>query len=150
METPTGVSDLVDLWVIKIKKTMILCARSTSRSREESMTQIKRREHVNGLFILVTITRFYDYQTWPTHMLLRNSRGAQRFVGFCSLDCAFRVLIGWVGKLQSYDRYDQLRPYMTETGLFFKIFFLLRLCHPRHSLRPSMTHHLRPKFYNWL
>ena len=31
-----GFSDLVDLWVIKIKKPMILCARSTSRSSEQS------------------------------------------------------------------------------------------------------------------
>ena len=30
----------------------------------------------------------------------RNSRDAQRFVGFF-LDCAFRVLIGWAGKLRS-------------------------------------------------
>ena len=29
-------SDLGDLWVIRIKKPMILCARSTSRSREHS------------------------------------------------------------------------------------------------------------------
>ena len=29
-----GFSDPVDLWVIKIKKPMILCARSTSRSSE--------------------------------------------------------------------------------------------------------------------
>ena len=32
----TDFSDLVDLWVIKIKKPMILCARSTPRSREQS------------------------------------------------------------------------------------------------------------------
>ena len=31
-----GCSDFVDLWVIKIKKPMILCARSTSISREQS------------------------------------------------------------------------------------------------------------------
>ena len=35
-----GFSDLVDLWVIKLKKPMILCARSTSRSREQ---RTKRR-----------------------------------------------------------------------------------------------------------
>ena len=31
-----GFSDLIDLWVIKIKKPMILCARTTLRSREQS------------------------------------------------------------------------------------------------------------------
>ena len=30
-----GFSDLFDLWVIKIRKTMILCARSTSRPNEQ-------------------------------------------------------------------------------------------------------------------
>ena len=34
------------------------------------------------------------------HNCWRNSRGAQRFVGFF-LDCAFGVLIGWAGKLRS-------------------------------------------------
>ena len=37
-----GLSDLVDLWVTTIKKPMILCARSASRSREQST---KRRSH---------------------------------------------------------------------------------------------------------
>ena len=32
------------------------------------------------------------------HICLRNSQGAQRFVGFF-LDFAFRELIGWAGKL---------------------------------------------------
>ena len=31
------------------------------------------------------------------HICLRNSQGAQRFVGFF-LDCAFRMLIGWAGR----------------------------------------------------
>ena len=40
----TGFSDLVDLWVIKSKKPMILCARSTSRSREQSTKGRSRSE----------------------------------------------------------------------------------------------------------
>ena len=35
------------------------------------------------VFSIVKITRLYDYQTRPTH-LLRNSQGAQRYVGFFS------------------------------------------------------------------
>ena len=46
-----GFSDLIDLWVIKIKKSMILCARSTSRSREQS-TKLRSRSKNKGLFIL--------------------------------------------------------------------------------------------------
>ena len=41
-----GFSDLVDLWVIKIKKPMILCARSTSRSNEQSTKRRSRSENV--------------------------------------------------------------------------------------------------------
>ena len=37
------------------------------------------------------ITRFYDYQTWPTH-LLRNSHGFVAFSWLCFVDW---VLIGW-------------------------------------------------------
>ena len=50
------------------------------------------------LYSTVSITRLYDYQTWQTQFV-RNSRGAQRFVGFF-LDCGFRALIGWAGKLR--------------------------------------------------
>ena len=51
------------------------------------------------VYSIVKITRLYDYQTWQTHFW-RNSRGAQRFVGFF-LDCAFRMLIGWTGEHRS-------------------------------------------------
>ena len=53
---------------------MILCARSTLRSREQrtKCMQITWRQHVKGLLIfsIVKITRFYDYQTWQTLSLL--------------------------------------------------------------------------------
>ena len=39
-------SDLVDLWVIRIKKPMILCARNTSRSREQSRKRRSRSENM--------------------------------------------------------------------------------------------------------
>ena len=42
----TGLSDLVDLWVIKIKKPMILCAHFTSRSREQSTKCRSRSENM--------------------------------------------------------------------------------------------------------
>ena len=49
-----GLCDLVDLWVIRIRKPMILCARSTSSSSEQSVheTWITQREYTKGLFIL--------------------------------------------------------------------------------------------------
>ena len=45
-----GFSDFVDLWVIKIKKSTILCARSTTRSSEE-ITK-RELERAKGLSIL--------------------------------------------------------------------------------------------------
>ena len=50
----------LNCWVIVIKTPMILCARSTFRSREPS----ERFVHS-----IVKISRFYDYQTWWTHFL---------------------------------------------------------------------------------
>ena len=44
--------DLADLWVIKIKKPMILCERSTSKSSEQSMKRRSQQEHEEGLFNL--------------------------------------------------------------------------------------------------
>ena len=59
-----GFSDLVDLWVIKIKKSMILCARSTWRSSEQakrienaSAKRIMQREREKFVYSLVKITR---------------------------------------------------------------------------------------------
>ena len=84
-----GFSDLVDLWVIKIKSLW-------------SFARVVRRDHVNRarnadhtaracemfVYSIVKITRLYDYRTWQTHFL-RNSRGAQRFVGFFFLILLF-------------------------------------------------------------
>ena len=56
------------------------------------------------VYSTVKITRLHDYQTWQTHFS-RNSRGAQRFVGFF-LDCVFRMLIGWAGELGPHGMED--------------------------------------------
>ena len=47
-----GFYDLVDLWVIKIKKPMILCALSTSRSREQSAKLRPHRESMRKVCLL--------------------------------------------------------------------------------------------------
>ena len=75
-----GVSDLVGLWVIKIKKPMILCARRTPRSSEQSTKRRSSSKNMWKVFhSVVKITRLYDYQT-GRHIFVRNSRGA--LVGF--------------------------------------------------------------------
>ena len=52
-----GFSYLIDLWVIKIKKPMDLCARTTSRSREQSTKRISRSENMRKV---CSLTRLYD------------------------------------------------------------------------------------------
>ena len=84
-------SDLVDLWVIKIKK------------RPWSFAHIVRRNHVNRTqnadhaartcerFVYPIVKIFYDYQVWRTFF-----EKFTRCAKVCGLlDCAFRVLIGW-------------------------------------------------------
>ena len=73
---------------------MILCARCMSRSRE----QRSRSENMWKVCLFYRQNNKIVWLSNMSEMLLRNSRGAQRFVGF---DCAFRVLIGWAGKLWS-------------------------------------------------
>ena len=52
-------------------------------------------------YSIVTITRFHDYQTWPTHFFDKCTRCAKVY-GLSFLDCAFQGLIGWARKLQSH------------------------------------------------
>ena len=75
---------------------MILCARSTSRSSEQS-------SHSESTWKVCLFYSQNNKIVWLSNVantILRNSRGAQRFVGFF-LDCAFRTLIGWTGKVRS-------------------------------------------------
>ena len=86
------VIEFSDLVVVKIESLMMLCERSTSRSREQSTkTQIKQRGHVS-----LSYSQNNKILWWSNmaDICLRNSRGAQRFVGFF-LNCSVRVLIGW-------------------------------------------------------
>ena len=92
-----GFSDLVDLWVIKIKKPMILCACSTSRSREQST---KYADHTARTCL------FYSHNNkivWLSNMedtFLEKFTSCAKVCGICFLNCALRVLIGWADKLR--------------------------------------------------
>ena len=90
--------DPVDLWVIKIRKPMKLCARSTSSEQSkkgrlcsENMRKVCSFYNQNNK--IVRLSNMTD-TFWEA------SRGAQRFVGFFFLDCAFRMLIGSAGRLR--------------------------------------------------
>ena len=85
-------TNLIDLWVI-----MILCALSTSTSSELRTKRSKNMRKV--CLFLVQLSRLYDYQTWKTE-IHEVRKGLWAFF----LDCAFRMLIGWAGRLRSRGR----------------------------------------------
>ena len=86
-----GFSDLVDLWV---KTPMILCARSMSRSSEQTTKRRSRSENMGKVCLfygqnnkILSLSNMAD--TVFVFLFLRNSRGAQRSVGLFF----FRTLI---------------------------------------------------------
>ena len=80
---------------LKKNEPKILCARSTSRSSEQSTKCRSHSERCERfVYSVVKITWLYDYQKWRTHFS-RNSRGAQRFMVFFSWLC-FRDA-DWLG-----------------------------------------------------
>ena len=96
-------SDLVDLWVIKIKKRMILCARSTSRSREQSKKRRSCSKNMGKVYFTVKLTRLLDYQTCRHFFVEKFTRSAM-VCGLFFFSCgmwAFRALIDWSSKLHS-------------------------------------------------
>ena len=71
---------------------MILCARRTSRSREQRKKRRSRSETAKGfVYYINKKIRLCDYQTGQTHFV-RNSRGAQRYGSFFFFT-AFRLLV---------------------------------------------------------
>ena len=94
---------------------MILCTLLYIEiTRAEHETQITQREHATRCLLLgpkapslklQTVCFFYCFFRFRSTSCMVHayvdSRGAQRFVGFYSLECAFRTLIGWADKHRS-------------------------------------------------
>ena len=100
----------VDLWVIKMKKPIILCARSTSRSSEQSKKRRARNKNMR------TFCLFYDHNNkilWLSNMadtfLGKFTRCAKVCGLFSSSWLCFRMLIGWADKLWSRGSYYKYR-----------------------------------------
>ena len=70
----------------------------TSRSREQSTKQRWSSENLWKVCLFYTQNVLWLWNMADTFR--KNSRSAQRFVGFF-LDCAFRMLIGWAHRLWS-------------------------------------------------
>ena len=89
-------SDLIDVCVIKIKSLWsfahIVC-------QQDQVNRARNTERCKKfVYFIVKVTRLYDYQTWQKHYIWEIREMRIRFVGFF-LNWAFRVLIGWAGKL---------------------------------------------------
>ena len=68
---------------------MILCARSTLRSSEQSKVDL----------LSVRIRRFMIVQTWQTHCFgFLRIHEVRKGLWAVFLDCAIRMQIGWAGK----------------------------------------------------
>ena len=87
------------------KKLMILCARSTSRSREQSTKRVSRSEN------MWKVCLFYSQNNkivWLSNMadtFLEKFTRCAKVCGFPPLDYAFRTLIGRAGRLIKWMRH---------------------------------------------
>ena len=70
------------LWVIKKKKAMILCARSKSRSSEQSTNRRSLSENMGKVCLFYSQNNRIFWLSNMADIFLRNSQVAQRFVDF--------------------------------------------------------------------
>ena len=87
-------SDLADLWVIKIKSLWSF-ARVVHRNHMNRAQNADQAARTCERFVysVVKITRLYDYQTWQT--FFEKFKRCAKVCGLFILDCAFWLLIGW-------------------------------------------------------
>ena len=95
------------------KMSMILCARSTSRSREQST---KRGASSVNVWKVCSFDSHNNKILWLWFMRNLKIYKARKGIWAFSLDCAFRMLIGWAGKLQSHGRYFRVNMYIPCRG----------------------------------
>ena len=93
-------SDLVDLWVIEILKLWSFAhVVHQDQVNRERNTEQAARGCWKSVYSVVKITRLYDYQH-GRHVFGEIYEMRKGFWALF-LDCAFRMLIGWAGKLRS-------------------------------------------------
>ena len=92
-----GFFDLVDLWVIEIKTSVILCARGASGSREQNRKHRSRSENMPKMSLLYSQ---HNKIVWLSNMADTIWEKFTRCAKFCGLFFS-RTLIGWAGKLWS-------------------------------------------------
>ena len=98
-------SDLIDLWVIKIEKPMILCTCSTSRSDKQSTKCRWRSENMYKVWIILQSRK--DFMTIKHgRPCFEKSQGALRFVGFI-----FLIAVCWLAGQVNTDRMESMETY---------------------------------------
>ena len=81
---------------------MILCARSTSRSREQSTKHRSRSENMRKVCLFCSQNNKILWLSNMAVTFLDKFTKSARVGGPYFLDCAFRMLIGWAGELRSH------------------------------------------------
>ena len=100
--------DLVDFWVIKIKNPMILCARTTSRSGEQSTKRRSRSESMPQVCL------FYS-QNNKSVIIKHGGTRLEKFMryakvyGLFLLDCAFWD-VDWLSRHAPITWFHQQKP----------------------------------------
>ena len=83
-------SDLVDLWVIK-KQPAILCARSTSRSSEQSTKRRSRSEKMRKVYLFCSLNNDI---VWLSNMA---DTFLEKFTG-CARVCGLFLSVDWLSR----------------------------------------------------
>ena len=114
-----GFSDLVDLWVIMTKEPMILCARSTSRSHEQSTIS---RTCERFVYWTVKIARYIIFKHGG-HIAGEIYKLRKGCGSLFSWLCFFRRLIGCAGKLWLHGKKEKIKsvydtPHRWQLSLF--------------------------------
>ena len=113
---------LLDLWVVKIKKPMILCAHSMSRLRQHSTKRRTRSKNMWKVCLFYSQNnRIVSIIKHGRHIFLTNSRGAQRYVLLLFLIVLFGCLLA--GQTNSN--------HMALSGLLFLVFMWVMSSHTK-------------------
>ena len=118
-------SNLVDLWVITMKEPRILCLCSMWRSSDKSPNCRSSSENIWKFCLFYSHNNKITWLSNITDTFWGNLQGTQRVCGLFFLDCAFRMLTGWAGKLQSRIRVHWFTTILTVEETSVRTYVLL-------------------------
>ena len=137
-----GFYDPVDLYVIKIKKPMVLCKRNTSRSSEQNMKRQSRSENMRKVCLFCSEDNKVLWLSNMADTFLEKFTKAQRTVSFFSWLC-FRD-VDWLG-IQSPITWQPSSEQILSSNVTLETSAIIRfscLVHPYQVqlIKPSVLH----------